>query len=174
MPTATTGTIFIGYNEDVVATNVDFSLNCPLAVRAGSTFKVRDYEAAGSANPLTSASGAMEVYGAFRPTGDYFYGCTLMDGSTLDLSTRSTTLNAKSSVIRGLANLSFAENATVNVKIGERRVSTTTPIMSWTAATKPANIDSVKFVCADENHRYSLAVKSDGLYLLAGLTLTFY
>ena len=171
---ATTGYLFTGYGEGVVATNVDFRLNCSVIVRTGSTFKVRDYEPLGGANYTYGQYGAMEVYGAFRPTSDRFYGCTLMDGATLDLSTRSTTLNALSESTGGLTNLAFAANATINIHLGTRKTSGSVPLLSWTAETKPDNIDTVKFVRADEGRRYALVVKENGLYACAGLIISFH
>ena len=114
----------------------------------------------------------MEVYGVFKPTSDYFYGCTLMDGATLDLTTRSVPLNALSASTGGCTNLSFAANATISVNLGRRRISGAVPIVSWTAETRPANIDTVRFVRADEGQRYSLAVKQDGLYAYTGLMIS--
>ena len=171
---ATTGRLFIGYGEGVVATNVDFTLNCPVIVRTGCAFKVRDYESLGGAANGTSQYGVMEVHGAFKPTSDYFYGCTLMDGATLDLSTRSTMLNALSASTGGLTNLAFAANATINIHLGTRKTSGSVPLLSWTAETKPANIDTVNFVRADEGRRYSLVVKENGLYACSGLIISFH
>ena len=170
---ATTGRVFIGYGEGVDASSVDFTLNCPLIVRTGCTFKVRDYEALGSADHSFNQTGTMEVYGVFKPTGDYWCGCTLMNGATLDLSTRTAALDAVSSLSYN-KDLSFEENAVVNVVLGEKRFSSGGKILSWTSETKPANIDTVKFVRADADRRYSLVVKSDGLYASEGLTITFY
>jgi ethanolamine utilization microcompartment shell protein EutL len=96
-----------------------------------------------------------------------------MDGSTLDLSSRSTTLNALSASTRGLANLAFAANATVGVSLGTRHASSAEPLMSWTAATKPANIDTVSFVRTDADRQYSLVLRENGLYAQVGLTIMF-
>ena len=157
----------------VVATNVDFKLNCAVVVRGGDVFSVRDYEALGGTGSTSTQNGTMAVYGTFTPTSDSFYGCTLMDGSTLDLSTRSTTLNPYSDFTAGATTLKFEANATVNVVLGSRRTGNA-PIMSWTAETKPENIDTVKFVRADADRRYSLIMKSDGLYASEGLIITIY
>lgn len=164
---------FLLARAGVVATNVDFRLNCAIVVQNNTRFSVRDYEALGGTRSTSTQSGTMAVYGTFTPTSDSFYGCTLMDGSTLDLSTRSTTLNPYSDFTAGATTLKFEENATVNIVLGSRRTGNA-PIMSWTAETKPANIDTVKFVRADADRSYSLVVKSDGLYAGEGLTITFY
>ena len=158
----------------VVATNVDFRLNCGIVVANDTTFSVRDYEALGGTRSTSNQSGTMEVYGAFTPTSDSFYGCTLMDGSTLDLSTRSTTLNPYSNFTAGSTTLKFEANATINIHLGTRKTSGSVPLLSWTAETKPANIDTVKFVHADEGRRYSLVVKENGLYACAGFIFSIY
>jgi len=158
----------------VVATNVDFKLSCAVVIRSGELFAVRDYEALGGTRSTSTQSGTMAVYGTFTPTSDSFYGCTLMDGATLDLSTRSTTLNPYSDFTAGSTTLKFEANATINIHLGTRKTSGAVPLLSWTAETKPDNIDTVKFVRADEGRRYALVVKENGLYACAGLIISFH
>lgn len=158
----------------VEASDVDFKLNCAIVVKTGDVFSVRDYEALGGTRSTSTQSGVMAVYGAFTPVSDSFYGCTLMNNSTIDLSKRSTALDVYSNFTAGAPTLAFEENAVVNVVIGDRRFSSGGKILSWTSETKPANIDTVKFVRADADRRYSLVVKSDGLYASEGLTITFH
>ena len=64
---------------------------------------------------------------------------------------------------------SFANNATVKVKLGTHKVPRGTPVISWTEETKPAN--SVKFICADEGRSYRLVKKADGLYTYSGFVI---
>jgi hypothetical protein len=65
--------------------------------------------------------------------------------------------------------LSFADNATIKVKLGGRTVSGSVPVISW--ATPPANLDTLKFVCGDEGQNYALAKATDGIYLVKGMTI---
>ena len=102
-----------------------------------------------------------------------YYGCTLMDGATRDLSMRSTALGSVSSATGGKRELSFEENATIKVSLGTKRFEDSR-ILSWTEDTKSANIDTVKFVRADADRRYSLVVKDDGLYANVGLTFSIH
>lgn len=102
-----------------------------------------------------------------------YYGCTLMDGATRDLSMRSTALGSVSSATGGKRELSFEENATIKVSLGTKRFEDSR-ILSWMEDTKPANIDTVKFVRADADRRYSLVVKDDGLYANVGLTVSIH
>ena len=92
---------------------------------------------------------------------------------TLDLSMRSTALGSVSSATGGKRELSFEENATIKVSLGTKRFEDSR-ILSWTEDTKPANIDTVKFVRADADRRYSLVVKDDGLYANVGLTFSIH
>ena len=114
------------------------------------------------------------VYGTFKPNTDYFIGCEIQDGATIDCSGRTTPLpivgsntSAKSKAI------SFAPGATVGVRIGGRKKLQATPLITWTASEKPD--PSVKFVRADADRKYSLVVKDDGLYYVGpGLIISFF
>ena len=77
--------------------------------------------------------------------------------------------NASSANAQGAKTLHFAQGATIGVKLGSRRVTRNTPVISWTAETAPA--DSVKFICADEGRNYRLVKKADGLYRVSGMVL---
>ena len=115
----------------------------------------------------------LNVYGEFRPenAGGYFYGPTMQDGSTLDFSAWPESLGWPVSsrskyVYYGVKmknTFSFANGATVKVKLGTHKVPKGTPVISWTEGTKPD--DSVKFICADEGRSYRLVKKADGLYV---------
>ncbi|MBO7683765.1 MAG: hypothetical protein J6T51_03465 [Kiritimatiellae bacterium] len=63
--------------------------------------------------------------------------------------------------------LSAAEGATVQVKLGDRRVRSSVPLITWT--TKPANIDSIDFAAYDK--RGLVKVADDGVYLHPGFLL---
>lgn len=155
------GVLLVG-GSGVTATNADFSVQCGLNM--DQPFAVRNYESTWDRANGNKGSATMSVYGAFKPTTDYFYGCQLMDGATLDLSARETVLNAQSLCTGGNRVISFEENATVGVSLGSRRVSSDSAIVSWTSETKPANVDTVKFVCVDDDRKCALLLKDDGLY----------
>jgi hypothetical protein len=89
----------------------------------------------------------------------------MQDGSTIDLSSRTSALPLVSAFTTGDNMLKFANGATVSVKLGERRVSSRTPLISWTAGT---DIGNVKFKSADEERNCCFVVKDDGLYALSG------
>ena len=150
--------------DAVNARTVDFKVGCALDM--GAALSVRDYEAAYSAD-YNGGTAALNVYGAFRPATPYFYGPTLQDGSTLDLSAWPGSWPVASGFTSGNTAIRFADGATVKVKVGARRVGSTcgTKILGWTTA--PANVD---FVPA-EGERIGLRKKDDGLYLYKGLII---
>ena len=150
--------------DAVNARTVDFKVGCALDM--GAALSVRDYEAAYSAD-YNAGTAALNVYGAFRPATPYFYGPTLQDGSTLDLSAWPGGWPVASGFTSGNTAISFADGATVKVKVGARRVgrSNGTKILGWTTA--PANVD---FVPA-EGERIGLRQKDDGLYLYKGMII---
>ena len=117
-----------------------------------------------------TGTAALNVYGAFKPSAhDYFYGCTMQDGSTIDLSSRTNALPRVAAFTSWDNTLKFIDGATVKVKLGGRKVSRNEPIVSW--ATAPENLAGLKFVSGDENRRFSIVKKDDGLYIHTGLVI---
>ena len=80
---------------------------------------------------------------------------------TLDLSSCSGTFDTAFG-----GGLTFAEGATVSVKVGDRRVPK--KVIGWTEGTGPANVN---FVLADAVGR--LTVESDGVYRQIGFMIIF-
>ena len=128
-----------------------------------TTFSVRSYTAkATSGNDYWNGTANMYVYGTFTPTTDYFYGCTMMDGSTIDLSGRSGTWSTTGAYNCGRRTVDFADGATINVKVGERNGRK--KLVSWTST--PSNLAGLTFKCVDMN--VTLKKEDDGLYLPIG------
>ena len=146
------------------ARTVDFRVGC--ALNLGAALSVHDYEAAYNYD-YNSGTEALNVYGAFKPTVAFFYGPTMQDGSTLDLSAWPGGWPIVSSFTSGKTAISFADGATVKVKVGARRVGSTrgTKILGWTTA--PANVNFVRA----EGERFGLRKKDDGLYIYRGMTI---
>ena len=92
-------------------------MGCAINLPSMSTMNVRDYEAlyAGTDN---SGTGALNVYGTFTPVESGFYGCTMQDGSTIDLSGKTGTWSSTST--SGAAAVKFAENAEVTIDLSGR------------------------------------------------------
>ena len=114
-------------------------------------------------------SSKMTVHRRFCPiSSTYFYGCTLADGCTFDLSQRETLFTTSCTNHENkVYSVAYADNATIKVKLGERKVRNGMKIVGWT--TKPTN--NVKFVAADGERRRSFSIKDDGLYVYGGFML---
>ena len=101
------------------AANTTFDISGKLNM--GNTLNASNYVAryAGSSN---SGTGALNVYGTFKPVGAGFYGPTMQDGSTVDLSAWKTNVAASSrfpleSSYTNKKTMSFAAGATVTVDL---------------------------------------------------------
>ena len=111
----------------------------------------------------------MTVHRRFCPiSSTYFYGCTMLPGSTLDLSQRETLFTTScTNHEKKVYSVLYADNATIKVKLGERKVRNGTKIVGWTS--KPTN--GVKFIAAEDERRRAFTIKDDGLYVYSGLVL---
>jgi hypothetical protein len=154
-------------NNPIIATNVDFRIAS--AVRLYATIKARDYTPLYNAD-YNAGTALFEINGTFKPARhNYFHGCKMMDGSTIDFSSRTNALPLISSFTDGAKTLTFETNKTVYIKFGEYRASNREPIISWTA--KPADIDTVTFKVAPGEQLCRFVKKDDGLYIIRGFTI---
>ena len=153
----------------VNASNVDFRVNCCLNVLA--PFSVRDYVALNSVNG-NSGNEAINVYGAFKPspTHNYFHGCRMQEGSTIDLSERTAALPLVSAFTNTDSDrtLKFADGATVYMVLGGKRFASG-KVISWNE--KPENIGTVKFRSVPGERRCAFIAKDDGLYTMSGMVI---
>ena len=165
-----TGWAYFGYACDIDAI---LEVNCPMTIAAD--VRVRDYVVNYAGND-SSGGNTLSVYGTFKPNTDRFYGCTLLDESTLDLSGRTTALPAEAVFANSKPSrlsVSFKEGATVTVHVDGRtdlkELSRTKEngayagyLMKWN--TRPDA--SVKFVLdGDAARRYRLLCTDGGLVL---------
>ena len=153
-------------NREHFATNIDFIVGS--ALKMTTALNVHDYEAVFNAN-YNDGTAALNVYGTFKPAAhNYFYGCTLKDGSTIDLSNRTGALPSTSSFTSGDKTLKFASGATVNVLASGKNATKTEngkQLISWSSIP-----EGVTFVPVKGGQK--LEPKSDGLYLEnAGMTI---
>lgn len=150
---------------------VDFIARCKLNMAAPMT--VRNYESLWTGDNADNDS-ALSVYGTFTPSTVHFYGATLMDGATLDLSGLLDALSIASEAAGGRTALSFEDDATIYVRLGARSLDSSSCLFSWTEETAPSNLDTLRFVRPDDMRIYRISVQSDGLYFAgAGLTIIF-
>ncbi|MBR5550015.1 MAG: hypothetical protein IKU71_09870 [Kiritimatiellae bacterium] len=130
-------------------------------VSPATNFSVRCYTSTAPAgNDWWNGTHRMYVYGTFTPQTDYFYGCTMMDGSMIDLSGRSGTWATTGSANCGRRTVDFADNATIYVKLDVHRMSPR-KVISWT--TPPSNLNGLTFKRAKGCTR--MIKKDDGVYI---------
>ena len=144
---------------------VDFSVGS--ALNLGTALSVHDYKAE-FASDYNGGTAALNVYGTFTPSAGHnrFYGATMQDGSTIDLSARTTPLPRFSAFTAGDTMLKFADGATVNVEIGDRSADVGTCLVSWPSGYDPDL--SVGFTLLSNGAAVegrAIVVKDDGLYI---------
>ena len=119
-----------------------------------------------------SGTNTLAVLGEYRPAEGgrtSFPNMVLANGATFNLSEMGNIPTFNTTASSGGRKLSFADNATIKVKLGGRTVSGNVPVISWT--TPPDNLDTLKFVCGDEGQNYALTKAADGLYVVTGMTI---
>ncbi len=173
--TSSAGTLQVAGAVD--ARTVDFEVESPLNI--GATLDVHDY----TANCLTDSNagaGALNVWGTFRPlaasgTNDFFYGCTMQNGSTLDLTRRTDVWKSTSTFTSGSKEVSFAANATINVDLTGREIEFTDGLMQIIAwENPPPETTQFKPDAVQRAHSRRFIKRTDGLYLMrSGLTILF-
>lgn len=142
---------------------------------------VRNYTADFNAD-YNQGDVALNVYGVFKPAShDLFYGCTMQDGSTIDLTRRTSALSVKSAFTGGRNTMSFA-GGKVTVKIDpsspwiRELANSSGRLLDWSAGVAPG--DDVHFVLDDgcNGLRYRIVPSADGkgldLQRIPGLTIT--
>ena len=147
----------------VDASTVDFVVSSAMQIDAPLT--VRNYTTQYDAN-YNEGTAALNVLGTFTPETAYFYGCTMQDGSTIDLSAKSGAWATTSSFSNGKKTVDYAPNATVNIEVGARELAIGDKVVSWTA--KPPVEDNVLFALVRNgtvSETHALAVQDDGLYV---------
>ena len=142
-------------------------------MRANGAVDVRDYVAYRETSKHNEGTAAFKVRGTFTPVTDTFYGCQMQDGSTVDLSARTTVWNtttAAASEAKGSTTVTFADGATVYIDFTAGRPAlkqildaNDKYIVKWTTETAPAN--TVKFVPSAtlRSLGYRVQVESDGI-----------
>lgn len=161
--------------KGVNAAGVDFDVTYRL--RLQDTLSVHDYTAK-YAGTDGDGSSALNVGGTFKPTVDRFYGPTMQDGSTIDLTAWPTTAGwpVCSQYTLGPTNIAFSADArVVNVDLhgrGDLSALARTKVdgryagyvLRWEAGNEPPQ--DLSFVLQGEYDRaYRLVRKEDGLLL---------
>jgi autotransporter-associated beta strand protein len=104
---------------DCRAQTASFRICC--ALNLVKSIFVRDYIADYVAD-YNEGNGVIYVYGRFVPseTHNFFRGCVLQDGSTIDFGARTNAYSSTSSFSKGAKTLGYASGATVTVDLSKR------------------------------------------------------
>ena len=144
------------------------TFDCKVALQVNANVELGEYIQRKDTKYILGSS-KMTVHRRFCPiSSTYFYGCTLVGGCTFDLSQRETLFTTSCTNHENkVYSVAYEDNATIKVKLGERKVRNGTKIVSWT--TKPTN--NVKFVAADGERKRSFVIRDDGLYVYTGFVI---
>ena len=164
------------YSSATEARDVDIRLGS--AVQVWTPTSVRNYEQVYDADQNMGEE-ALNVYGIFKPAAghNYFYGCTMQDGSTIDLSGKTGTWSVKSAFSQGRNTVSFADGASVTLNLAGREdlraiaKSSSPYIVTWAVTEGVAELppDSAQFQVDDETKQKAFSVRKDG----TGLKLVY-
>ncbi len=150
---------------------MDLDAGSPLNL--GATLTVRDYTArySGTSNAGTAA---MNVYGVFTPVTNVFYGCTMQNGSTLDLTSKTDVWSTTGAFTSGLTNVTFAANSVVNVALAADRELTfdehgLAQVVSW--ETEPPDTTKFKLAGPALERKRPLLRRPGGLYMMRSMMM---
>jgi hypothetical protein len=165
------GTLQTLNNNVAGSQTMDFDVAAALNV--GATLNVRNYVARyeGSSNAGTAA---LNVYGTFTPVTDKFYGCTMQNGSTLDLTSKTEVWSTTGAFTSGLTNVTFAANAVVNVALAADRELTfdehgLAQVVSW--ETEPPDTTKFKLAGPALERKRPLLRRPGGLYMMRSMMM---
>ena len=141
----------------------------------GESFSVSNYLASYS-QQWNHGSYQVKVYGTFKPDAvdadgrDYFHGCEMQHGSTIDLSAKTATWDTTSTGWSGTGDadgartVTFAEGARVTLDLHGRTLTKGAKIVNWAPA--PENLDTLTFVLdvTTAEAGESLVVTESGIY----------
>lgn len=134
------------------------------ALNIGHPWAVRDYTAQRTSDG-NAGNSEMRVKGVFTPETDYFYGCTMQDGSTINLSQKSGVWSTTSAFTGGRKVVGFAANATLTIDLHGRTLAAGDQLIAWDAA--PTNLSSLTFQpdAATAAGGITLAVSALGVFV---------
>ncbi len=143
------------------------------ALNVGATLNVRNYVARyeGSSNAGTAA---LNVYGTFTPETDNFYGCTMQNGSTLDLTAKTEVWSTTGAFTSGANTVTFAANSVVNVALAADRELTfdehgLAQVVSW--ETEPPETTKFKLAGPARERKRPLLRRPGGLYMMRSMMM---
>ena len=152
------------FQVDKTATYSDLTLDmgAPMDLQK-YTLGVKDYIATYVGNG-NKATGALEVSGTFTPSSDNFYPCTMMGGSTIDLSGKTSTWSLTNASGDGVK---FAARATVTIDVGARTIAAKDKIVDWPEGTEYSGRTFVLKANGGISEDLELQVSATGLTVAA-------
>jgi hypothetical protein len=117
------------------------------------------------ADVSASYTGAIKVFGSLRPNTDFFHGCEMQDGSTLDLRGRSEPFRTKGRNIGttdAMTTITFAPLASVTINVAGRELSAGMCLVEWNEP--PLGSVEFKFDDATAALGFTPAATATGLY----------
>ena len=161
------------WGQDNLLTNVtlDIAANIKLNADSGKKHVVGTFVDRG----IIAGSGSVPliVLDRFQPmTTTLKKAVTLGDETHLSPVLDLSALNAPFKVSSSYA-LSRADGATVQIKLGDRKRVSRTPIITWDGE-KPSWVDNLRFARGDGELQYGITVKDDGIYAVSGLIISFH
>ena len=112
-----------------------------------------------------SYPGPIHVFGSLRPNTDYFHGCEMQDGSTLDLRGRTApflTRGRNAGDTNTLTTITFATNATVTIDVRGRELVEGMCLVKWNE--RPDATTTFAFDAETAAGGVAPFVADDGLY----------
>ena len=163
---------FFSYGSDLSTVTFDlgegYCFYSEFAIPVGTFIDRRSRGSQGLDLNAASQGKAITVLNCFKPmTTNLVRTVTLGDATHLDPVLDLSKLDGPFVLPADNYSMNAAAGATVRVNLGERKTSSRTPIISWT--TPPS---SISFAWPNGvTDRGGLVKKSDGLYVLKGLTI---
>lgn len=117
---------------------------------------------------------AITVLDCFKPmTTNLVRTVTLGDAAHLSPVLDLSALDGPFVLPSANYSIGMASGATVQIKLGDRKRVSRTPIITWDGE-KPSWVNKLRFARGDGELQYGITVKDDGIYAVSGLTVTFY
>lgn len=115
----------------------------------------------------------MTILDCFRPmTANLLKTVTLGNATHLSPVLDLSELNAPFMLPSSGCSMNMAEGATIKIKVGNRRISRSSPVIAWSSENPPDSVGSLTFALDDDERYYVVKVRKDGVYLSTGFVIT--
>lgn len=156
---------FYTCGDYVTATDVDFKVNC--ALRMAVPFSMGGYEAGFLSATSNIGTEQLTVAGVFKPMVAAYYGCTMLAGSTMDLTAWPGAWPMVSSFTKGKTDLEFADSGEIAVNLAGRTdlkalaKSEDPHLFTWSVADGVPVVPGAEFTLDPDTASAGFKVKKD-------------